>query len=67
MTYKEARDKYGTLDKFYKNLVLDKVSQKTDMHQGEVAEQAFVDSLQEVLKEKEHKEGLYRYLGYLHY
>lgn len=49
--YDQARDTYGTLSKEQKSKVLDRVSQKTDMFSGPVAEQAFIEAVKEIKEE----------------
>jgi len=51
MTYNEARDEYGKLDKRQRARVLDLISTFTDMQIGPVAEAAFVQALEQVRAE----------------
>lgn len=51
MTYQDARDQYGKMNKDKRNAVLDRISQKTNAHSGAEAEQAFIDSVIEINNE----------------
>ena len=46
-----AQDTYKSLSKEQREKVLNRISQKTDMFKGSVAEQAFIDSVKEIQEE----------------